>query len=252
MSLANWQRQFWECLHNPTSIALQNLGIIGDSTQSLERMQIYQNSMQATLRRCLQKIYPCCVRLVGEEFFTQIADDYITNHPSHTANLNHYGQNFPTFTQQYPNLDTVPYFADLANLEWEWHTVFYGPNNQLMSDAASHEVLCQKGENITLNLPPGAKLYSSNYAVDLIWTACQKKYQGSLNFNVNEMVHLLILKFDERVYILRLNIDEWQLLQSIQGKTLMDIGQLYESENKRDLPEQLLPNLLKQQLIYLS
>ncbi len=90
-------------------------------------MQIHRNNIYSKLRRALQEAYPNIQRLVGEEFFTFIANQYVKYYPSCSYNLIDYGQFFPDFIQDYPSAQSLPYLKEVATLEWACHSAYYKP-----------------------------------------------------------------------------------------------------------------------------
>ncbi|RUA05343.1 MAG: hypothetical protein DSY43_04835 [Gammaproteobacteria bacterium] len=80
-------------------------------------MQIYHNQYFLSLTEALGKTYSCVKRLVGEDFFNQIAKEFILVNPSKTGNIIDYGDNFADFIQSSPQCKTVPYLADVAKFE---------------------------------------------------------------------------------------------------------------------------------------
>lgn len=67
----------------------------------------------------LEATYPCCLAVVGEECFAQIARQHVLNHPLSEGNVTDYGDGFSdTIINQQTLVEAVPYLADLARLEW--------------------------------------------------------------------------------------------------------------------------------------
>src|SRR5687768_16032631 len=90
-----------------------------------ERLQVYRNNVFISLRQALADVYPVVQRLVGEEFFNQLARRFVREHPSRSGNLHDFGREFAGFLATLPDLTELPYLPDVAALEWALHEVFH-------------------------------------------------------------------------------------------------------------------------------
>lgn len=87
------------------------------STEQL--LQVYKNNYRISLTEYLSAVFPVCAALVGEEFFTQLANAYIVKHPPQAPQLDGYGKMLPGFILSYELASSVPYLADVSHLEWQ-------------------------------------------------------------------------------------------------------------------------------------
>lgn len=117
-SLHNWQQQFMRAL----------TGDVGSSSEISsfdlhaldpdgERLAIHRNNWHTNLCQALRLSYPVVERLVGREFFDYCGVNFIEGWPSHSANLDDYGREFPVFLSSFPPASTLPYLGDVAALE---------------------------------------------------------------------------------------------------------------------------------------
>ncbi|KLV07811.1 hypothetical protein ABT56_04315 [Photobacterium aquae] len=82
-------------------------------------LQIYRNNFVISLSEILAATYPCCLAVVGEEYFGQLARQHVLRTPPTEGDVSHYGAGLDaTIAQQPELLAAVPYLPDLARLEW--------------------------------------------------------------------------------------------------------------------------------------
>jgi hypothetical protein len=113
------------------------------------RFGVYRNNVYASLIDVLAGRFPVVARLVGEEFFRAMARIYIESEPPRSAVLIRYGWSFPDFVASFLPAASLPYLADMARLEWAWHTAYHAedaapvPLAELAGavDRAEHAVL---------------------------------------------------------------------------------------------------------------
>ena len=92
--------------------------LIGGEVPTADRLRIHRNTMLGALINALALTYPAIQRLVGEDFFAQVAREFILADPPRAALLTGYGAGFPDFLASYRLLDGLPYLPDVARLEW--------------------------------------------------------------------------------------------------------------------------------------
>ncbi|MDF2939520.1 MAG: hypothetical protein K0R66_162 [Gammaproteobacteria bacterium] len=238
MKLAEFQKTFFESLNQPEVLS--------------EGMKIYQSSMRSTLFHTLSKIFPSCKRLVGDEFFAKVAWNYIDFYPSLSPNLNHYGEQFPEFIEASHNM-SLPYFNELAKLEWYWHQSFNGANNRSISLEDLSQAILKQGDNIVFSLAENCRLLKFEFSINKIWQSCQPEYQGNFGFNLNGPCYLALFQLNHKVMMLELNLAEWTFLSYVsKGLSLLKICKILEDLDLRPGPAECLPKLCQLQLIHVK
>ena len=79
-----------------------------------QRVQVYRNNYQTSLRDALAAVFPVLQSLVGEGFFAYLAFQYMSAHPSRSGNLHDFGIALPDFLTRFEAAASVPYVADVA------------------------------------------------------------------------------------------------------------------------------------------
>lgn len=138
-----------------------------------QQIAIYQNNARGALQACLKQIFPMCCKILGENYFKQIAKAYIYEKPSTEYDLNHYGDLFSDFIEKTclirPELSEYSYLKDLAQLEWYYHDVYYVENSSAFDFQAFASLTPEQQNNCRFVLAPCVRFLSSSFPVFSIW-----------------------------------------------------------------------------------
>jgi hypothetical protein len=137
------------------------------------RLHVYRNNHVAGLATALAAVYPVTARLVGEDFFRQLARAYIAGHPSTSGDLQAFGAVLPAFIRGQASLAALPYLADVAALEWAAHEVYHEADEQALDVAALARVDADAQLRIRLHLQLATRFVASPFPVLAIWHANQ-------------------------------------------------------------------------------
>ncbi len=132
---------------------------------------VYAHHARASLRIAIEEAFPIMKRLVGLDFFTAMAEQFVTAHPPKQGWLSSYGEAFPEFVAQYPAAADLAYLADLARIEWARVRAANAPNDpglDLKSLATLDEAALG---SLCLSLHGAATLVCSPFPVFDIWQA---------------------------------------------------------------------------------
>lgn len=92
-------------------------------------LAVYRNNYRVGLMEMLAIVYPVVRQLVGEDFFTALAREFVRATPSHSGNLHRYGQTFADFILHFPHTAGLPYLPDVARMEWGLHHGYYASDS---------------------------------------------------------------------------------------------------------------------------
>jgi hypothetical protein len=180
-----------------------------------DHLQVYRNNFFISLRQALADVYPVVRRLVGEEFFNQLARRFVREHPSRSGNLHDFGRELARFVETLPDLSELPYLPDVAALEWALHEVFHEAEAQPFDFSTLSDP-----ENARLPLHPAARLIASRYPILAIWEANQSDDPGTVELDAGGD-WLIVFRDGLERQILRLSPGEFALLGALaQGMTL--------------------------------
>ena len=193
-ALKKLQEAFYQGIFDPNSHTIQNASTYITSTEALlesERLSIYRGSILGGMTDALIQIYPVCVKLVGEKYFTHMVAGYLKNTPSNSPDIGHYGEYLPRYIANFAPAKKIVYLSDVAQLEWLWHKAFNAGNDQPNSNYCRPLAALQ---NIEEHQLPAIKfcpvcpahLLSSHYPIHKIWQVNQAEYTGDLSVDLDE------------------------------------------------------------------
>lgn len=97
--------------------------LYGDTGCALSRQPgfaIYRNTVLKGCVDALQANFPVVCRLVGEQWFGEVAGRYARQHRPTDRSLLRYGADFPEFLQRFAQAADLPYLAGVARLDQAW------------------------------------------------------------------------------------------------------------------------------------
>ena len=177
------------------------------------REGVYFDSITACLARALSEVYPVCKKLVGDDFFTAMAHEYIENHPSKSPNLFDYGDELPKFIANFKPVESLPYLSDVSQLEWACSQAYYAEES---TPITAEQLAKVDPGKLLFQLPIGSILMASEYPIDKIWQVNQDGYQGDAVVSLDSgKVRLMVCRQGLDVIIQTLSKDLWLFLQAI-------------------------------------
>ncbi|MGH8174829.1 MAG: DNA-binding domain-containing protein [Steroidobacter sp.] len=134
---------------------------------------VYRNNSVVGLIDALQERFPVTRRLVGDDFFRAMARSYVSEHRPCSPLLMYYGDELPTFIDDFAPANDVSYLSDVARLEIAWSQAYHAPEEaslqaQVLADAPPDVLL-----DMRLTLHASARLLRSVYPIVDIWAAHQ-------------------------------------------------------------------------------
>ena len=100
MDLSTLQREFVAALFAPD--ARPPLAILDRVPGREARFAVYRNNTLTNLVAALLDVHPVVGRLVGEQFFAHVANQYAHAYPSISGDVHDYGGHFAEYLEAYP------------------------------------------------------------------------------------------------------------------------------------------------------
>jgi len=138
------------------------------------RFAVYRNNVYASLIDVLAARFRVTTRLVGETFFRAMARVYVQQEPPSSPVLIRYGAGFADFIAAFPPAGAVPYLADVARLEWAWHTAYHAADAEPLPLEAL-QAAADGVEQATLKLHPSLGVVRSDYPLVTIWQLAMRE-----------------------------------------------------------------------------
>jgi len=137
------------------------------------RLEIYRNNLQEGFTRTLALEFPVIQRLVGADYFRQLAVSFLADHPSRSGDLHHIGAPFAAFLRGQFAGTTYQYFADVAALEWAWQECLVAEDDAAVDLNALQAVPPQDYARLQFALRKAVHLLESAFPIMRIWEANQ-------------------------------------------------------------------------------
>lgn len=206
MSLQNAQAEFAEIIFSDEAHA--------ELCQPAENICIYRNNINSTLLNTLIHIYPMIEKLVGEDFFKTMANEYISRYPSRSSNLHEYGQYFGDFVAEYPPVENLYYLAEVAKLEWACHTLHFVADHAVFDIRLLEKLSPDHYDNLHFVLHPASQLFKFDFPVLRILDLCKNEIDEQINLNEGG-VNLLVIRRDLDIQLVPLSAADFAFLNSL-------------------------------------
>ncbi len=134
-----------------------------------ERVQIYRRNTMATLTEALAACYPTVQSIVGEEFFSQTAEQYIRLYPPTSSNSHDFGSALALFLTEFTPAQALAYLPDVARLEWARQLSYHADDVPALEIETLKAVSPSELEASCFEQHPATRLISSAYPIFDIW-----------------------------------------------------------------------------------
>ncbi|HUJ01110.1 MAG TPA: DNA-binding domain-containing protein, partial [Usitatibacter sp.] len=155
-TLAGLQRAFARAVEEGgDALALR---IRGAGSTPAARIAFYRASVRSQRHGALAATYAVVRRLVGDDFFREMARRYAAAHPSRSGDLRLFGDRFGDFLEQDRDARALACLGDVARLEWARHESFHAAEAPGLDAAALAAVAPERQGEVRLLLHPSVRL----------------------------------------------------------------------------------------------
>ncbi len=211
MNLEQTQNDFCRCLLSSTNTP--EIDISGPAPAA-QLLQLYRNNFIVSLTEMLEAVFPITLGLVGDEFFQQLTKSYILETPLPEASIENYGRQLPQFIGQCPQTQSLPYLADIAQLEWNLEQAKSCTEKAAFPFQQLAEVDQSRQGDIRFSLTPQAFLMRSEHPIFSIWKAVSSNNFEGLDMSQPECL-IVIPGLEEGADLIPLNLSEFNVLEQI-------------------------------------
>ena len=220
-SLRELQRHFGAALFESTAEAIMPW-ICGDGLDVESRIGIYRNNLQQGFLKALALEFPVIQRLVGQDYFQQLALKFQANHPSRSGNLHHIGQPFPQFLAGLLGETRYAYLSDVAALEWAYLVTMGAPEATRLDPSVLLGFAPDTFTELRFSLHPACRLLRSEYPVLRIW---QVNQSGAADTEIIDLDsgpdQILVRRGVEEVELHRISQGEFALLNALANEATL-------------------------------
>jgi hypothetical protein len=196
--------------------------ICSDGISALARVEIYRNNLHAGFSKTLELEFPVILRLVGPDYFRQLALAFLARHPSRSGDLHHVGAPFPGFLQQQLANTEYSYLADVARLEWAYQESLVAEDAECLNPQTLRDIPTDAYPNLRFTIRPACRLVDSPFPILRIWQANQSDAEvPDLIDLTTGPDHLVLVRTPAGFNLSRVPAGDFQLLTAFAaGQTL--------------------------------
>lgn len=144
---------------------------VAEGSEVAGGLRLYLMAYRARLLSALRDNYPVLHRALGDEFFADLAHDYIEAHPSCYRSIRWYGDTLADFLAAQPERLPHPALVDVARMDWAIRGAFDAPDTLLLSLAELAELPTGEWPQRRFVPIPSLCLLELNWSVEPIWRA---------------------------------------------------------------------------------
>lgn len=133
------------------------------------RFAVYRNNVMTSLGGALKRRYPAVERLVGENFFTGMAREFVRCHPPRSPLLAQYGEGFADFIATFEPARELPYMADVARLEAARTRAYHAEDATPLGADSFAALDVEALDEIRIELHPSTAIVRSPFPIVTIW-----------------------------------------------------------------------------------
>jgi hypothetical protein len=214
----------------------------GGAIDAHARLAIYRNNLHEGFRKALALEFPVIERLVGEDYFRQLALSFLAEHPSRSGDLHSIGEPFARFLRQRFEDTQYAYLPDVATLEWAYQQSSVAADAPAFDPAALRDTPQEGYGQLRFTLHPACGLVRSPYPVMRIWVVNQPDADEDEVVDLSSSVDfVLVRRAAEGVEMRRIAAGEFAMLDAFsRGANLADaLESAYTVDPDFDLAEAL-------------
>lgn len=177
-----------------------------------------------------------------------LVQQFLQEMPAFSQNLPEHGERFATFIGAHPLAQTHPYLADLARLEWMWHSATDIPPAQKLDFLKLAKCYPSENERIIFTLPANCFLLNSSYPLHQM---IHNHPTQSLSISAGKQpFYFLVWRNRGDIHIDTLREEEWQILHWMRsGHTITHISTQLKTSYPHISISALLPQFVQKSWI---
>jgi len=215
LSLRELQRHFGAALFESAADAIMPW-ICSDGLDVESRIRIYRNNLHQGFRKALALEFPVIQRLVGPDYFQQLALKFQASHPSRSGNLHHIGRLFPQFLGGLLGETRYAYLPDVAALEWAYLVTMGAPEATRLDPSVLRMFSSDTFAELRFTLHPACRLVRSLYPVLRIWQINQSEAADTETIDLDSGPdQILVRRGAEEVELHRISPGHFALLNAL-------------------------------------
>ena len=230
--LAGIQKDFLNSILTGDNKPAQPQPASGPSEAGEFSAAIYRDLVATNHLNALKDVYPVCLRLLGESYFSFLAWNYLKGRPTDDPDLNRYGHDFPDFLEHEAGvreeLGGLGYLPEVSRFEWSLYTASRTDPDIIPLEAMLSKLTSLGDEDtVIFRINPSLSLLKFNYPVVRIWEENRLPEVGEI---VLEKVteNVLVWKNEGDVLYETVDDDTFNLLKLVrEGVRLSELNNIF-------------------------
>lgn len=228
MKLAELQTTFQHALFDADCNEADWIKGSARGLSSRERLDVYHNAYRLRLIDVLLDTFEHTAIYLGDDWFDQLAADYVQTHHSTYTNIGLYGREFPDFLAE--RLADDKEISELALMDWKLRRAFDGADSAVMTQDNLQQLASER-TSIRLQAVPTLTSCMQHFNTLDIWHAINQEQTPPVVEQLPEAVELLIWRKGHSPHFRSLSEIESAAIACIRsGETLDAIGSALEKD----------------------
>ncbi len=139
-----------------------------DDQPAGRRFSVYRNNIAVSLTEAMHQAFPVITKLLGTQNMDGLSGIFLRQHPPTSPLMMFYGEAFPDFLANMPQLSHLAYLPDVARLELALRQSYHAADSQ----PAPAEALAASPEELLrarLEFAPSMQVIRSDWPIHAIW-----------------------------------------------------------------------------------
>jgi hypothetical protein len=170
IALRDLQRRMAAALSDPGHATADEL-VAARGIPAASRIAIYRHNIEITFHDALKLGFPAIARLVGDDYFRQLAAGYRRQYPSRSGNLQHVGGSFPGHIDARLGKSEFAYLADVAAIEWAYQEILVAADHRPLDVTRLAAIKSDDFDSLRMVLHPAVRILASRFPLVRIWRA---------------------------------------------------------------------------------
>lgn len=179
-------------------------------------LDVYRNNVTEGFCKALALEFPVIERLVGPEYFAQVAGLFQQHQPSCSGDLRHIGARFPHYLAQAFAESEFAYLSDIAGLEWAIETLSIAADEPGITIEALRAIPAERYGALRLTRKECSAVVQSVFPIVTIWHANQPGAAADQTIDLAQGgEHALVLRSRRGIEVIAITAAEWAMLQTL-------------------------------------
>jgi hypothetical protein len=168
--------------------------ILDDGIDGEARIGIYRNNLRQGFAKTLALEFPVIERLVGSDYWRQLAGEFQIEHPSRSGNLHHIGAPFAAFLRRRFGATQYAYLAHVAELEWAYQEALVAADAPPLDVHSLQSIAPEHYPQLVFTMHPACRLVRTEYPVIRIWRANQPDVPVPETIDLRSAADLILVR----------------------------------------------------------